>query len=213
MTLTICVINGKGGCGKSTVSTHLAAGLASSGLQTALMDRDRLRGATRWHKLRPKSAARVNLVRWKNDFEDIPVGTQRIVIDCPASLRQSRVRELVAESDILVVPILPSVFDEHATKLFLEKLSAIKKVRNGRKSILVVSNRHRARSLASQRLDEHLRSLGHEPFARISDRSVYPQLAAEGLTVFDRQTSAMRELQEEWMPLIEEIETSIRLAA
>lgn len=208
MTTRVCVINGKGGCGKTTVSTHLAAGLAASGLNTLLVDLDRHRGASRWHKIRPKTAARVALDDWKGNFGAVPKGTHRVIIDCPASLRLPQVREIVSESDLLIVPLLPSIFDQHATKLFLQRLQKIKKVRSGRKDILIVHNRCRERSPASRQLDDYLADLGHEPFARISDRALYPQLAAQGLTVFDGKTKAIQRLQEEWMPLIEEIEAA-----
>jgi len=127
MTTSVCVINGKGGCGKTTVATHLAAALSASGLNTLLVDLDRHNGATRWHKMRPKTAAKIGLTNWKKEFGAVPKGTQRVVIDCPASLRLPRVQEIVAESDLLIVPLLPSIFDQHATKLFLQRLQKIKK--------------------------------------------------------------------------------------
>jgi len=213
MILRICVVNGKGGCGKSTVATHLAAALSASGLSTLLVDLDRHRGATRWHKLRPKSAARIALTDWKKDFGEIPDGVRRVVIDCPASLRGAKVREIAAESDVLVVPLLPSVFDQQSTRVFLERVAKIKKVRKGRKPLMIVANRHRERALASRQLEEFLETLGYAPTARIADRSVYPQLAAQGLTVFDGSSKTMRGYQEEWMPLIEEIEEAGRAAA
>ena len=206
MTTSVCVINGKGGCGKTTVATHLAAALSASGLNTLLVDLDRHNGATRWHKMRPKTAAKIGLTNWKKEFGAVPKGTQRVVIDCPASLRLPRVQEIVAESDLLIVPLLPSIFDQHATKLFLQRLQKIKKVRSGRKEILIVHNRCRERSSASRQLDEYLANLGHDAFARITDRTLYPQLAAQGLTVFDGTAKPLQKLQEEWMPLIEEIE-------
>ena len=212
MTLRICLINGKGGCGKTTVSTHLAAGLATSGLETLLVDLDRHKGATRWHKIRPKSAAKLGLTDWKKNFGEVPKGTNRVVIDCPASLRRPQVREIVAESDLIIVPLLPSIFDQHATRLFLQSLNKIKKVRKGRKDVLIVHNRYRERNLSSRQLDEYLHDLGHEPFVRITDRTIYPRLASQGLTVFDGNTKDMRALQEEWMPLIEEIEAVSRSA-
>ena len=206
MTTSVCVINGKGGCGKTTVATHLAAALSASGLNTLLVDLDRHNGATRWHKMRPKSAAKIGLTGWKKEFGAVPKGTQRVVIDCPASLRLPRVQEIVAESDLLIVPLLPSIFDQHATKLFLQRLQKIKKVRTGRKEILIVHNRCRERFSASRQLDEYLANLSLDAFARITDRSLYPQLAAQGLTVFDGTAKPVQKLQEEWMPLIEENE-------
>ena len=79
-------------------------------------------------------------------------------------------------------------------------------MRSGRKEILIVHNRCRERSSASRQLDEYLANLGHDAFARITDRTLYPQLAAQGLTMFDGTAKRVQKLQEEWMPLIEEIE-------
>lgn len=56
MTKHVCVINWKGGCGKTTIATHLAVALASSGLETGLADYDRQETAKLWEKLRPKDA-------------------------------------------------------------------------------------------------------------------------------------------------------------
>jgi chromosome partitioning protein len=41
MSKHVCVINWKGGCGKTTIATHLAVALAASGLETGLADYDR----------------------------------------------------------------------------------------------------------------------------------------------------------------------------
>ena len=207
----ICVINAKGGCGKTTISTHLAAALASSGLKTALADWDRHRGATHWIKQRPKSAPNIELADWRKSFGKVPKGIQQIVIDCPASLKSKRVRQVAEEADVIVVPILPAIFDEYATKLFLRDLAEIKRIRKKRKKVLMVSNRHRANSVASRRLDDYLEKLGHPANHHISDRSIYPQLAAQGLTVFDLETKPMFERQMEWLPLVRDIETSVQL--
>lgn len=49
---------------------------------------------------------------------------QRVVIDCLASLRTPQIRETLAESDLLVVPLPPSIIDEHATRPFLSNRPA-----------------------------------------------------------------------------------------
>ena len=49
MTKHVCVINWKGGCGKTTIATHLAVALASSGLETGLADYE-VRSWTGWFR-------------------------------------------------------------------------------------------------------------------------------------------------------------------
>jgi chromosome partitioning protein len=153
MTKHVCVINWKGGCGKTTIATHLAVALASSGLETGLADYDRQETAKLWEKLRPKDAVAVSLINWRKDFGRSPDSLQRLIVDCPPSLRTKRVRAIIAESNIAVVPILPSIFDEMATLAFLKRLEAIKSVRKHKKRVLLVANRYRTDRSASRRLE------------------------------------------------------------
>jgi len=46
--LSILIANSKGGCGKSTLSTNLAAALALAGQQVLLADADRQRSSLAW---------------------------------------------------------------------------------------------------------------------------------------------------------------------
>ena len=55
--MIVLVANTKGGCGKTTVATHLAAALACHGHRTALADADRQRSSLGWARLRPGTAA------------------------------------------------------------------------------------------------------------------------------------------------------------
>ena len=206
MTKHVCVINWKGGCGKTTITTHLAVALASSGLETGLADYDRQETAKLWEKLRPKDAVAVSLINWRKDFGRSPDSLQRLIVDCPPSLRTKRVRAIIAESNIAVVPILPSIFDEMATLAFLKRLEAIKSVRKHKKRVLLVANRYRTDRSASRRLEEFLLSEGLLLTARIPEREIYSDLARDGLTVFDRYNKAALEQQQAWLPLVREVE-------
>jgi len=55
--IRIVVINVKGGCGKSTISTNLASLYASRGFQTALYDYDEQSSSMRWLEARPADCA------------------------------------------------------------------------------------------------------------------------------------------------------------
>ncbi len=54
----IVLLNPKGGSGKSTIATNLAAYYAWKGLNTALMDTDPQGSGIRWLKLRPRNLPR-----------------------------------------------------------------------------------------------------------------------------------------------------------
>lgn len=204
--LKACVINGKGGCGKTTIATHLAAAYASSGLNAQLVDLDPLQGASAWHKRRAQKNAAITLTNWKQGVDAVPPGTQRVIIDCPASMRRARVREAIRDCDVVIVPLLPSIFDQQATKRFMRRIrDAVK--RSGRpRPILIVSNRFRPRSPASTELDAFITNLYAEPVTHIPDRSIYPQLAVSGLTIFDTKKNLAVAQQRHWMPLLESIE-------
>ncbi len=59
----ILVTNAKGGCGKSTIATSLAAYFASEGYATALADFDPQGSALSWLEQRPADYAPITAVR------------------------------------------------------------------------------------------------------------------------------------------------------
>lgn len=205
----VAVINWKGGCGKTTVALTLATAFAASGLKTTLADCDRQKTAMLWRELRPKGHAKVSVVDWRKDFGAMPQGTQRLIVDCPPSLRVKSVREIISECDVIVVPLLPSIFDETATVRFLDRLDKIKKVRKGKKPVLLVANRYRDGRKSSQRLEQFAQANELTLAARIPDRTLYTDLAERGLTVFDLTTKAAIEQQQAWIALMSRIEAQL----
>ena len=55
----IVVLNPKGGSGKTTIATNLAAYFATQGLKPALMDMDAQASSSRWLSKRPRAMAPV----------------------------------------------------------------------------------------------------------------------------------------------------------
>jgi chromosome partitioning protein len=206
--IRVLVSNVKGGCGKTTIATNLAAAFASGGLRTVLADVDRQRSSLAWLKLRADGAAPIAGLDWRRDAGALPDGTQRLVIDAPAALKMKHVDALLADADLVVVPVLPSIFDEGSTAHFLERLEALKPVRKGRKGVAVVGNRVRPRAKASQRLDQFLAELEQPTVARLADRALYGELATLGLGIFDASGATARAAREEWLPLLRAVETS-----
>jgi chromosome partitioning protein len=81
--IIVLVANTKGGCGKTTISTHLAAASAQNGQRTALADADRQRSSLAWTRLRPGTAAPIAGLDWSKATEAPPRGIERLVIDAP----------------------------------------------------------------------------------------------------------------------------------
>ena len=87
--ITILVANVKGGCGKTTVATHLAAAYAVAGQPTLLADVDRQRSSWGWIERRPDSAAKVAGADWSKEIGKPPKGLARLVIDFPGAGQQA----------------------------------------------------------------------------------------------------------------------------
>jgi chromosome partitioning protein len=202
----ICIINWKGGCGKTTIATNLAVALAARGLATGIADYDRQKTAKSWAKLRPKNAIPVSVVDWRKDFGAHPKSLERLIIDCPPSLRAKGVRAVIAESKVVVIPLLPSLFDEMATLRFVKRVATIKSVREGNTKLLLVANRYRSDRRSGRILEDFVVANTMLLVARIPEREIYSDLARKGLTVFDCHTKTSVDQQQQWLPLIHAIE-------
>lgn len=200
--IAVLVANIKGGCGKTTIATHLASAYAKAGHATVLADVDRQRSSLGWMDRRPGTAPALFGLDWAKDFADPPKGTARLVIDAPAALKTKQIEELVKLADVVVLPVLPSAFDEQATRRFLDKLEELKSIAKNRKAVAVVGNRMRARTRAADRLDEFLGGVGHSVVTRLRDSQIYPDAAASGLSLFDMTGKRAAEHRSDWDPLL-----------
>ena len=206
--ITILIANSKGGCGKSTLSTNLAAALAAAGHEVMLADADRQKSSSAWLKRRPKTAKPITLADWTKGPGEVPKKITRLVIDGPAGLRKDGFEALVAQADLVVMPVLPSSFDQDASTDFLEKLEGLKSIRKNRKGVAIVGNRMRDRTRAADRLDQFLSKLGHAVVARLRDSQAYGEAAAQGLSIFEVK-GLRTPLREDWKPLIDYIEHGV----
>lgn len=204
----ILVANSKGGCGKTTIATTLAAAFARGGLRTALADVDRQKSSLAWLKRRPDSLPAIAGLDWTKEFEAPGKGVQRLVIDAPAALGVPRFRELLKMAQMIVLPVLPSAFDQAATARFLKKIDDLKPIRSNRKPIAVVGNRIRPRSRSTGELEAFLADTGHGVAGFIADRALYAEGAGSGVSVFDRDDARARSAQADWSPLITFVETA-----
>ena len=207
--LSILIANSKGGCGKSTLATNLAGALAMAGHQVLLADADRQRSSLAWGKRRPETATPITMADWVKGPLDVPDGVTRVIIDGPAGLRKGGVEELITEADLVIMPVLPSTFDQHASQAFLAKLDELKPIRKNRKGVAIVGNRMRDRTKAAQRLDRFLSGIGHTVVARLRDSQAYTEAAENGLSVFELKGMRTNTLRDDWQPLMDYIEHGV----
>ena len=206
---SVLVANIKGGCGKTTIATHLAAAFAKAGHVTLLADADRQRSSLGWLERRPATAAMIGGADWSREFDRLPRHTARLVIDAPAALKGKQIEELVRLCDVIIAPVLPGAFDEAATRRFLDKLEELKPIARNKKGVAVIGNRLRSRTRAAERLDLFLDGVGHKVVTRIRDSQFYPEAANSGLSLFDLKGKRIAETREDWQPLLEFMAESV----
>ncbi|MGK9167844.1 ParA family protein [Inquilinus limosus] len=204
--ISVLVANTKGGCGKTTIATTLASAFAGQGRFTVLADVDRQHSSLDWAKRRPDVAPALAGLDWAKSEFAVPKDAERVVIDAPAALKMKDVEALVKMADVIVLPVLPSAFDEAATRRFLNRLEELKPIRKSRAAVAIVGNRMRVRTRAAAQLDAFLGGLGHSVVSRIRDSAAYTEAAAEGLSVFDLRGRRAEDLREDWTPLLRHIE-------
>jgi len=210
----IVLLNPKGGSGKSTIATNLAAYYAWKGLSTALMDTDPQGSGMRWLKLRPRSLPAIAAI---NGFERpmgvtrsfalrTPPGTERLIVDTPAALPAQQMPEVIRDASAIVVPVLPSDIDTHAASRCIADLLLVAKVHRSERRLVIVANRARRYTKAFQSLIRFLQSLRIPVAAVLRDSQAYVRSAESGIGIHEMKGSLLRNDLETWKPLTDWLE-------
>lgn len=201
----VAILNGKGGSGKSTLSTNIAAWCASAGHQVMLGDVDRQQSVRSW--LRRRSPTASHVTTWALDNGKVfraPPGTTHVVLDTPGALYDHELAKLIVWVDAVVVPVGPSIFDQDASLRFLNELLALPKVRSGRCQVAVVGMRwpmDRIEEWKDRRSTWPLQLL-----TAIPDSAHYRCYLETGSSLFDEPHMAPEKEQEYWRPLTQWLE-------
>ena len=200
----ILVTNAKGGCGKSTIATSLAAYFASEGYATALADFDPQRSALAWLEERPQDYAPIAAVPgYESGLKAVPRNTEYVIIDSPAGSYGRDLGELVRKAETIIVPVLPSPIDINAAERFVDELLQIAKVADKKAKAALVANRIKENTLIFEKLDETLSRLKVPYIASFREAQNYIRAYQRGLGIHELPPYLAWPDWEQWDPLIE----------
>ena len=194
----------KGGVGKTTVATQLAAACALAGRRTVLVDADPQGSATRWCERRAGMGSSVLPIdgtrrAWARR---IPDDSERVLVDAPAGAMEKDLRAFLNVADAVVVPVQPSALDIEASARFLESLGRHPRVRKGKLRIGLVANRLKPHTNASRHALEVLAQWPFPVVAQVRDSQAYVVLTGLGKSLFDYHSAQVRDHQADWQPLL-----------
>lgn len=211
----ILVLNSKGGCGKTTIATTLASHYACEGLNTVLIDYDPQGSSMRWLSQRSKNRpAIVGIDAHKNLAMNVtstwalrvPPQTERIVIDAPAGVMGHNILDFLRQIDTILIPVLPSHIDIHATARFIEDLLIIGKVRQRGIHVGVVANRVKKNTNVYSALERFLDTLKLPFIANLRDTQHYVRAAGQGIGIHEMWDYRAKIDQEDWSPVFDWLE-------
>ena len=205
----ILVINGKGGCGKTTVATNLAVAHAAAGIRVALVDNDPQGSCAYWAAQRPTELPAVPVIRASElDGEPWPLqelappGTELLIVDGQISADEQALQWLVQQADLVLVPIQPSSIDIRVGSRFITQLLTHRRFRAMPKPLGVLANRVQPNAETHAKLKHVLGCLGRPAVATFRDSPVYSEAIDIGYGVIDMVDSrAARKETPAWRTL------------
>ena len=199
----IMVMNAKGGCGKSTLATNIAAYLAHEGYAVALADYDPQRSSLDWLDRRPDNRPAIAAVTaFKGGLKHAPRSADFVVIDAPARSHGAELTELVRHAETIIIPVLPSTIDIQATMNFLKELKSVGKIERKEAKIGVVANRFREYTLIWAELDDYLASARVPYLAALREAQNYIRAYTRGLGIHELPEYLAWPDWEQWEPLV-----------
>jgi len=213
--LKIAVLNTKGGCGKTTLSTSLAAYYAQHGFNTALLDMDPQSSSLRWLANR---GDRKPIIAGLNGADKsgrvtrsfqmrVPPDVERLIVDTPAAIDSLRLQDAIRGAHAIVIPVLPSDIDIHAASRCVADLLLTGRIENRQERVAVVANRVKKQARMYETLRRFLESLQIPFVATFRDTQNYVHATEKGLGVHELKDHNVKEERREWEPLIAWLES------
>jgi chromosome partitioning protein len=198
----IMVLNAKGGCGKSTLATNIAAYFANEGANVALADYDPQRSSLDWLERRPGDRPEIaGVAAFEDGLRHVPRTADIVVSDAPARSHGKELTDLVKHAETIVVPVLPSTIDMQATTTFLGELQKVGKIQRKQAKLGAIANRVRDNTLIYDELDEYLMKARVPYIAALREAMNYVRAYSRGLGIHELPEYLAWPDWDEWEPL------------
>lgn len=206
----IVVLNPKGGSGKTTLATNLAAYYSINGGRVVLMDYDPQGSSARWAAARDTDRPVVELVKayertarttrvWQLQT---PPDSTHVIVDTQAGLTRQSLEEISHDADAVIIPVLPSDIDIHAASRCIGDLLLCAKIKPKDGRIGVVANRVKKNTRMYQSLVRFLKTLDIPFVTSLRDAQAYVRAAGSGGSIFELPRYRVKSDLESWQPLI-----------
>ena len=210
----IVILNPKGGSGKTTIATNLAAYYANEGRLSALMDYDSQGSSTRWLSKRPRSAAQIHGIDTgenragltRSFMMRVPPGIERVIVDTPAAFQKHELVEFTRNADKIVIPVLASDIDIHAAARTIADLLLVAKISRHENRLAVVANRVKSNTIVFRSLMRFLESLEIPVAAVLRDTQNYIRTAERGLGLHELPSARVAKDLIQWKRLLDWLE-------
>ena len=180
------VLNAKGGCGKSTLSTNIAVFFAKQGNEVCIADYDPQRSSLDWLSGRPTDLPRIGgIAAYEEGLRGVSRSTDVLIIDAPARVHGLELNELVRRAETIVIPVLPSSVDMKACAHFMAELLEIGKVSRRQARLGLIANRVREHTLIFEELDQYLSKLKVPYLGCLREAQNYVRAYARGMGVLE----------------------------
>lgn len=183
----IAVLNQKGGSGKTTIASNLAAVLDSRSHRVAIVDADSSQGTIREWGDRSEDAPIVLSAQKATLEDDIPPlkGAFDFIVIDGAPHVEDMARSAIVAADLVLIPVRPSAADIWSAEDIVDLVQARRAVAGAPRAAFVVSQQVLRSNLADS-VDEALASFDAPVLeARTSSRVAYAEALGAGLSVLD----------------------------
>ncbi len=199
---TILVLNAKGGCGKSTISTNLAAYFASEmGKKVVLADYDPQESSLAWLEARDENRPLITGIAAYKEPLRVAKDTDYLIIDAPARVHGKELTQIIRKAETVIFPVLPSPIDMRAATKYMEELKKNGRVSRKEVKIGVVANRVRENTIIFSELYDFIKKMKLPYIATLRDTQNYIRAEERGLGIFEMAPSQVYQDLEDWQSL------------